>query len=537
MKLGIENFTPPPKNLTAQPTLLQFLIRRIGICWFLIFPLAFGCADPSPTSVIRFGLANAPDNLDPRFATDATSARINRLLYSRLVDFDKAANPIPSLAHWEQRSPTLYRFFLRKDRRPFHNNTPLTAQDVKSTYEFILNPKNASPHRATLSLIKKIETPTDDTVDFFLHKADSLFPSYLVIGILPGSLIQKNHEFPKNPIGSGPFTFVNWLDATRLQLRRQHDGQTIEFIRIPNPTVRVLKLLAGEIDMMQNDLPPELVAYLARDPRVQVQQVKGANFSYLGFNLEDSIVGQERVRRAIFHAIDRESIIRFVLGGAATPANALFPPEHWVGNPSLSGYDYNPELARSLLREAGFNHRNPARLIYKTSSDRFRLRLATIIQDQLSQVGIQATIESHDWGTFYGDIKAGRFQMYSLAWVGVKTPDIFHYIFHSDAIPPHGANRGRFVNPQIDSLIERAEASQDMEHKRQTYRDLQALLLQTLPYVPLWYEDHIFVASHAVEGYHVAPDGNYDGLLHIGRKSLANRTDTTLIPSDQLTRQ
>ncbi|UCE64839.1 MAG: ABC transporter substrate-binding protein [Nitrospirota bacterium] len=511
----------------------HFQTRAILFCWLAILSLAFGCTEPPPTSVLRFGLAQAPDNLDPRFATDATSSRINRLLYASLVDFDDAAHPIPSLADWEQRSPTHYRFVLRKRYRTFHDNTTLKAQDVKSTYDFILNPKHASPHRATLSLIKRIETPTDDTVDFFLHKPDALFPSHLVIGILPGNLIQKNHVFPEHPIGSGPFSFVNWLDDTRLQLRRQRDGQLFEFLRIPNPTVRTLKLLAGEIDMMQNDLPPELVSYLARNPKVRVQRERGSNFAYLGFNMEDPIVGQENVRKAIFHAIDRESIIRFVLGGGAAPANALFPPQHWVGHPSLSGSEYNPELARSLLQEAGFNTNNPTRLIYKTSSDPFRLRLATIIQDQLSQVGIHLTIESHDWGTFYGDIKAGRFQMYSLAWVGVKTPDIFHYIFHSDSIPPHGANRGRFVNPHIDDLIERAEATQDLGEKRQTYRRLQVLLLQTLPYIPLWYEDHVFVASSTVEGYHVAPDGNYDGLQHIERRTLNNMSHATLISSSQ----
>lgn len=515
----------------SQPKLAprQYLI--MGYLSLGIFFVVFGCSNPPPTSVLHFGLANTPDSLDPRFATDATSARINRLLYARLVDFDEAAYPIPSLAHWDQRSPTHYRFFLRERYRTFHNSTPLKAQDVKATYDFILNPQNASPHRATLSLIKRIETPTDDVVDFYLHKADALFPSYLVIGILPGNLIRNNHSFHEHPIGSGPFAFVNWLDDTRLQIRRQRDGQLFEFVRIPNPTVRTLKLLAGEIEMLQNDLPPELVSFLTRDPRVRVQRARGTNFAYLGFNMEDPIVGQEKVRRAISHAIDRDSIIRFVLGGAASPANALFPSQHWVGNPSLSGYDYNPEFARALLQEAGYHKNNPVRLVYKTSSDPFRLRLATIIQAQLSQVGIRTTIESYDWGTFYGDIKAGRFQMYSLAWVGVKTPDIFHFIFHSDSLPPNGANRGRFVDTKVDDLIERAEAAQNLEEKRRLYRRLQVLLLQALPYVPLWYEDHIFIASRTLEGYHVASDGNYDGLLNIERQTTNNGHFAYLIHS------
>ena len=512
------NFRLTPSRFT------HFFIWALGLGIFV----SFGCTDPSPTPPLRFGLANSPANLDPRFATDATSARINRLLYARLIDFDEAAQPIPALARWQKRSPTHYRFLLLDQNRTFHDNSRLSSKDVKSTYDYILNPTHGSPHRTTLSIIKQIETPTEDAVDFFLHRPDVLFPSYLAIGILPANLIDSQHPFSENPIGSGPFAFVNRFDDTRLRLKRLRDDQLFDFVRVSNPTVRALKLLAGELDMIQNDLPPELVTYLGQHSQVRLQRGKGANFAYLGFNMEDSILGKELVRKAIGHAIDRESIIRYVLGGAASPANGLFPPHHWTGYAAPSPYEYNPERSRALLKESGFTPQNPAQLTYKTSTDPFRLRLATIIQYQLNQVGIHITIHSHDWGTFYGDIKAGRFQMYSLAWVGVKTPDIFHYIFHSDAIPPNGANRGRLNNPGVDELIEKAEASQALEEKRQTYQQLQALLLNLLPYVPLWYEDHVFIASQDIQGYEIAADGNFDGLQHVERSTIRKQMQGNL---------
>ena len=234
------------------------LLRAVSLwcCLLGILGTVSSCTDsPSPSSSLRFGLANIPTNLDPRFATDAASARINRLIYARLVDFDEAGQPIPSLADWEQHSPTHYRFRLQESPRTFHDHSPLTAQDVKVTYDFILDPTHVSPHRTTLSLISRIETPAEHTVDFFLNRPDILFPSYLVIGILPAKLIEKKHQFNENPIGNGPFVFIERPDQTRLRLKRQHDGQLFEFIRVPNPTVRSLKLLAGEIDMLQNDLP------------------------------------------------------------------------------------------------------------------------------------------------------------------------------------------------------------------------------------------------------------------------------------------
>ncbi len=487
------------------------------VLFLTILSLFFGCSEPRSNNSLRFGLATAPSNFDPRFATDATSARLNRLLYSRLIEFDEAVRPIPSLATWEQISPTHYRFYLRDSRQPFHHGQALTAQDVKATYDFILNPANLSPHRNALTLISEIQVSTENIVDFHLKQPDRLFPSYLVIGILPANLIQNGHPFHEHPIGNGPFTFLDRPNDSHWRLIRQIDGQLFEFLRVPDPTVRVLKLMAGEIDMMQNDLPPELITYLAKNESIQIQTHTGAKFSYLGFNLKDPIVGQHNIRRAIAHAIDRSSIIRHLFGNTAREANALFPPEHWVGEAKLGGYDYDPQRARNLLHAAGFDKTRPARIIYKTSTDPFRLRLAAIVQHQLAQVGIQASIQSHDWGTFYGDIKAGRFQMYSLSWVGLKTPDIFHYVFHSQSVPPHGANRGRWADDLTDTLIEQAQATQNLQEKGVIYRRLQAHLLRTLPYVPLWYEAQIFVAHHNIRGYTISLDGTYDGLLQVKR--------------------
>jgi len=458
------------------------------------------------------GLANAPVNLDPRFATDATSTRINRLLYRRLVGFDAANRPIPALARWQRLSPVHYRFTLKDEGRLFHNGVYLTASDVKATYDYILDRKNASPHRTALMMIDRVEILGDEQIDFFLKRADPLFPAYLVIGILPADLMSREHPFQNHPVGSGPFRFVAWPEEGRLQLERNRDGQRFEFLKVSEATVRILKLLRGEVDMIQNDLPPELLAYLKQRDGVNIEQTDGANFSYLGFNLQDADTGQLAVRQAIAYAIDRDAIIHYVMQGAARQAQAIFPPSHWAGAEGLPPYSRDLEKARALLQKAGYDAQHPLQLVYKTSSDPFRVRLATVIQSQLAEAGIEVDLRSYDWATVYGDIKAGRFQMYSLAWVGVKTPDIFRYVFHSDSIPPNGANRGRFRHAEVDRLIEQAERAADERQQAGLYRQLQALLLQELPYVPLWYENQIVVSRSDIQGYRLASDGNYDGL-------------------------
>lgn len=465
--------------------------------------------------VLKFGLAANAVTLDPRFATDAVSTRINRLLYRQLVDFDAQFQPMPALASWVVIDPQRYRFFLEFNRARFHNGERLTAEDVKATYEFILDAKNGSPHRGTLDMIDRIEVRDENTLDFHLSKPDALFPGRLVVGILPGSEIAAGRRFNREPVGSGPFEFVSWPLDDRLRIKRRSDGLLVEFVRVPKPNVRVLKLVRGELDMIQGDLPHEIVGWLEGRGEVTVAKARGTTFAYLGFNMEDPVVGRIDLRRAVAHAIDREAIIRYVLGGSARPASAILTPDHWAGNPDLPLIEHDPDRARLLLKVAGYGDGNEPRIVYKTSSDPFRMRLATIIQHQLADVGIRVDLRTYDWGTFYGDVKAGNFQMYSLAWVGIKMPDVFRYVFHSESIPPAGANRGRFTDAAADRLIERAESEQSLEDQARYYRELQALVLRELPYVPLWYEDQVFASRRGISGYEVEPDGNYDGLIHV----------------------
>ena len=474
--------------------------------------LLAACSDPE-SDAIRFALASSPVNLDPRYATDAVSERINRLLYARLVDFDDNARPVGSLATWKVLGPAHYRFRLGKQNRRFHDGSRLDTADVAATFSSILDPDSGSVHRGTLQKIDRIEIIDADTLDFHLHSADLLFPAYLSIGILPGEGIANGYSFHNHPVGSGPFRLLSWPTAGHLELQRIQDGQRLVFEQVRDPTMRILKLLRGEVDLLQNDLPPELLHYLHQREDILVTRIPGSNFSYLGFQMEDAETGRLDVRRAIALAIDRDAIIRHLFKGAARPASSLLPPEHWAGSVQLATLQPDPGRARALLQAAGYNREHPLRLGYKTSSDPFRIRIATILQDQLSRVGIEIEVQSYDWGTFYGDIKAGRFQMYSLAWVGVKSPDIFRYAFHSESIPPGGANRGRLADSEVDRLIALAMNATSMEQQAHWYVQLQNHLQYRLPYVPLWYEDQYFACRAGVYGYELTADGNYDALV------------------------
>ncbi|VAW49938.1 Dipeptide-binding ABC transporter, periplasmic substrate-binding component (TC 3.A.1.5.2), partial [hydrothermal vent metagenome] len=502
-----------------------FKTSLLGLSGLSVLGLT-GC-NPSEASenIIRVGITSRPRMLDPRKATDALSSRVNRLIYRQLIDFDERFLPVPDLANWQILSPTHYRFTLT-EHPDFHNGLPMTAHDVVATYQSVLDPDFGSAHRGSLKGIKTIKVVNDQQVDFILSAEDALFVGRLVIGILPASLIQQQHRFQDNPIGSGKCAFVS-LTEQKLVLERQSDKVLLELIPVKDATVRVLKLKKGELDIIQNDLSPELVLHCEQQPNFTVQWFKGTNFGYIGFNFEDPLLAQPALRQAIAHGIDRQAIVDAMFNGHARLAGGLLVPEHWSGAADIPPYEYNPTKAKRLLEQVeippelikkGSNNQPIIELSYKTSNDPTRIRLATIYQSQLKKIGIHLNIQSYDWGTFYSDIKQGRFQLYSLAWVGIKSPDIFQYVFDSDAIPPNGANRGRYRDKASDQLIRTAGKTASLEEQAKLYQQLQHRLQETLAIMPLWYEDQYSVMRSNITGYRLYSDGRLDGLLNVQKK-------------------
>ena len=479
-----------------------------------VLVLLAACSDRTSSTTIVFAVATAPSMLDPRLASDAASERVNALLYDRLVELDEHGNPQPKMANWEAVTDRRFRLHLQADRASFWDGRVPDADDVVATYLGILNPRLASPHAGGLSHIDAMRALDAETIEVELSHADPLFPARLTIGILPAATARQPHALT-DPMGSGTFAFVQRRADDSLIVRRRSDGQEIAFEAVADPTMRTLKLLRGEANLLQNDLPPELLDYLAGRPDVALQARPGTTFAYLGFNLTDPVLAQREVRAAIAHAIDRAAIVRYLFAGRAEPGESVLRPEHWAGADGLQARIYDPERARRLLHEVGYEADRPLTLSYKTSTDPLRLRIAHVLQQQLAQVGITLQIASYDWGTFFGDIKAGRFQMYSLAWVGVNSPDILRYAFHSVSQPPAGANRGRYRSVVVDRLIETAEMLPSAQ-AAVLLREVQRQVHEDVVYVPLWYESNIAV-SRGVAGYVPGYDGNYLALENVRR--------------------
>ena len=225
---------PPPEQ-----SIPSIAMQVASLVLLLVVVVVLGGCKTSDSGAIRFGLASAPITLHPLHATDATSSRINRLIYRRLVDFDDNSMPVASLASWEQMSATAYRFYLGSEGREFHDGTRLDAEDVVATYRYVLDERNASAQRASIATIETIIALNKNTVDVSISKPDPLFPGYMVLGIVPQEAILRGHDLAREPVGSGAFRFLSWAAEGSVQLQRIGDDQLIDFVPVRDSTVRV----------------------------------------------------------------------------------------------------------------------------------------------------------------------------------------------------------------------------------------------------------------------------------------------------------
>lgn len=486
---------------------------------FMAALLCTACQPNTDTTAVRVGLAQAILTLDPLMATDATSARVNRLLYQGLIDFDAQYRPVAALAaDWQALDATHYRFRLKTPLSHFADGTLLTAQDVAATYQAILREDGGSPLKGQLQMLDSVTALDAQTLLFRLKQPDPLFAGRLNIGIVPARALAAGHDFSKQPIGSGTFRFVGWPEPGRVLLERRRDGQRFAFVTVSDPTVRALKIQRGELDLIQNDLPTEVQSYLA-ERGLSLLRAQGSRYSYMGFNFNDPLSGRLAVRQAVTLAIDRAAIARYLFGDYVKPAWGPMPWGHWAGPLSGTSPAYNPQRAKALLDAAGLadpdgDGLQPRfTLEYKTSTDPLRLRVAAALQAQLRQIGVHLRIRSLDWGTFFGDIKAGRFQVYTLSWVGIESPDLYREAYHSASLPPAGKNRGRLQDATLDSLIDFALANP--QQAAPDYGRVQRRLQDVQAYAPLWFEDNIAVLGPRLRGYALDANGDYDGLERI----------------------
>jgi peptide/nickel transport system substrate-binding protein len=478
-----------------------------------------GCSgDAASPPFLTVGIESAPTDLDPRFATDAGSSRIDDLVFRSLTKRDEHRRHVPDLATaWRFDDSRTLSFDLRRNVR-FSDGTPLTASDVRATYESVLDAATGSPKRGDLAFVEAVDAPDEHTVRFHLRGPFAPFLEATTLGILPRSEIARGGRVL---IGAGAYRIARTAAHGDVWLLAHPGEGGIEQIRfrvVPDDTVRALELDKGTIDLVENAVEPDNVRWLERRSSLCVDRTPGTTFQYLGINFADLRLRDRRVRRAVALAIDREDLVRYLLGGAARPASGLLAPEHWAYERAVHRYAYDPSAAKRLLDEAGYpdpDGDGPAvrfRLSYKTSTLDSRRRVGEALQSMLAAVGIGLDVRSFEWATFYDDVRRGSFQLYSLAWVGVNDPDFFFGLLHSTMKPPLGNNRGGYLNAEMDLLTAAGRTTLDPMKRKDIYGAVQRLAADDLPFIPLWWTDNVVVRNARLCGFVPYPDGSLASL-------------------------
>ena len=294
---------------------------------------------------------------------------------------------------------------------------------------------------------------------------------------------------------------------------------------VPDDMMRGLELRKGAVDLVVNDLPPDVIAQLARDDEVQVAESPGTDYPYIGFNLRDPVLSDMRVRHAIGFAIDRQAIVDYLRRGLARPAVGILPPGRGPSSPTCSS-SHSIAIARALLDEAGYpdpDGDGPAprlRLTLKVSTNEFIRLQAAVIQQDLRQVGIELDVRSlRVRHALRGRAARATSSCSRCSGWAVSDPDILRRVFHSQQVPPAGFNRGLYSNPEVDRLIDEATVAMDPAERGRLYREAQRLIAEDAPYISLWYKTNVAVYRKGLEGVRLSPSAEFTFLKNVSKRN------------------
>lgn len=496
----------------------------------LLTLVAAGCGrqDRRPDDIIVVGMANSPTNFDPAVGLDEASQKIHQLLFDPLLKIDSDLRVVPALAtSLEWPDPSTYVVTIPDGVR-FHDGRALTVRDVAFTFRRFLDPAFVSGRKGAYRSLTAVDVLDEHRVAFRLSEPSASFPINLVMGIVPEG---TGPEAARNPIGSGPYRFESFApdDRTVLSAFADYHGGAprnagLVLRVIPDETMRGLELRKGSIDLVVNDLSPDLVAGLRRTDQLQVATGAGTDFAYLGFNLRDPVLQNEHLRQAIAYAVDTGAIVDHLRQGLAERAVGIVPPMSWAFNADTFRYERDLDKARALLDQAGYPEPDgdgPAprlTLSLKTSTaEAYRLQ-AAVLQQQLRDVGIALDLRSYEFATLFADVIRGNVQLYTLQWVGVTDPDMLRRVFHSTQVPPTGFNRGYYQNPAVDRLIDAATAALDETERRRLYGEAQDVIARDVPYVSLWYKTNVAVGQRTLTGLQLSPTAEFTFLQFVARR-------------------
>jgi len=498
--------------------------------WHAITLVAFVACTPTrrrtPDDTLVVAIETAMNTADPRYTVSNYDSKLVRLVAPGLttVDTPDAAPRLLLASRIDHVDDLTIDVVLRPDAR-FSDGSAVTADDVARTYMSALDPRCASTSAKNLrERFASIEARDPRTVRFHLVDPLGTFFTDIDFGVISFHDTPPGWCDPPVVVGAGAWT-LRELTSTHVLLDRNPyyfepaKLSHVEIKFVPDQSARILMLVGGSLDLLQNSARPDLVDDIAERPRVHVESAPSVILTYLMMNNDDPVLRDVRVREAIALALDRPAIIAAELGGRARLATGLLPPAHWAYSGDVPRWNHDPARARALLDEAGLRPDADGvrlHLVYKTSADDFRVAVARVIAAQLAEVGIAVEVRPFEFQTFFTDIKGGNYQIATMQTAEITEPDYYFAYFNSSRIPTEtdrdGNNRWRYRSADVDRLTEAGRRETDPAKRKAIYAEVQRLVARDLPVIPLWHEDNIVLSNVDVQGYAIVPNARFAGL-------------------------
>jgi peptide/nickel transport system substrate-binding protein len=463
-------------------------------------------------SVLTFsGLAGEPDSLNPMLSNESDLYNFSHLYMSYLIENDdrglptaEIAREVPSRANGGVSSDLrTITYHIRRNVR-WQDGAPLTARDVIFSYRAIVDPRNDVPTRVGYDEVQAVAAPDDYTVVVRLRRRFSPFVQYFfgpqgVGAIMPAHLLAGYADlnrvaYDQRPIGSGPFRVIAWrhgdsvtLAANPLYWRGKPKIARIVYRIIPDPNTRLEQLRTGEVDAYF-DVDPQLLPQARTIPGVRISLTPVNDVHALRFNVRDPALRDVRVRQALAMAIDRPTLIAAGTHGSGMLVNADQPRNGWAYDAAAPPIAYDPQRAKRLLdgRTLELTLAIAPQIVNGSAL------VASIIQEDLSRIGVHVVIKQYPSAMFYGSaasggiLAAGRYQLaYDAWWVLGNDPDD-SWNFACDQFPPAGINYSFWCDPAADAAMYDALATVDRARRRSDYATVQRAIARELPIFPLW---------------------------------------------------
>lgn len=461
---------------------------------------------PPKSQTLHIAMGSSNSTMDPQKQGNMIDMGVLINMFDMLVFRDKDLNLVPWLAtEWHMVDDHTWQFKLREGVE-FHNGEPFNAEAVKFSIERLINPETGSPI-VELRHVTGVEVVDEYTVNIRTKDPDPLIPNKLTMfgGVMvPPKYIQEygDQHFALNPVGTGPFKFVEWRRDSHLVMEANENywGGAPEvpylvFHSIPDDASRVAALQTGEIDITTN-LPADIVQVVERSPGIRAVSVPGLRVHYLYPDSRVEPLTNPLVRQAIAHAIDVDALIEAVLGGHGVRTDSMISSAMFGHNPDIPGYAYDPAKSRELLAQAGYPDGFSMKF-HATAGTYMKDRdVALAVTAMLNEVGIRTELEILEYGTFVdhlvNDTMAELYFIGVLAWTLDGTSNM-----QADVLSTGPYSRIR--DSRLDELIFVAGTSMDQDTRFDTYQRIQEILHEEAYFVPLWTGNDIYGLNDRVD--------------------------------------